>query len=584
MVIIFFVILIAHLLILRPTFHIGLSGDDYLAINDYLFALAQDPGAHLISWKFLLSPYGMADTIVGILYQSIGLKSVYFYLLSFVLRTLAVFSFYPLLNYFTKNKLAIFISMLFFALTTAGLETSNWAFNMASYISIFFLNLFITTYFKSKELTSTKFLFLSFLLFFLTIVTQPIRMTGLPIFLVLIEIFWLIFHHKFTDIRWSLFQLIGISLTFILILSIGNSIGNGHNLFERINSTWGNTLNGGTATPSKLISSGQYQIIINPIIQIGSVLLPDSMIPHALELVHPEYSDLNILKIWVVALLISWLLKKCVSKLDNKFLILTAFLTFIWIIAVKILLATLGLGSYQNVAGVHWSLIGGFTLIMLLEVIFYYRNEKAGIALFTSFSWLFCSFLLAWMRFPLTVQITTQRYLIVTAVAIAILFGTTVSLGETRKKQLILSSVICALILIQGIASFNYLMDLRYNRDTAIATKIHRSFPKISQLKTHNSPLVFYFEGSDYKILYQNILFGFPAFVAIEQHLKFDPTLVYTDNWLEIVSAYQNGQSIARFNNPVKPVPIENIYSYRINDQNELVDTTDQTRIKLKGL
>lgn len=101
-------------LTLSPVFHIGLYGDDWLAIFRYVVHVSPQANEGWNLFTYYLTPYGSQDIIMGLLYSNFGSNGFYFEITSYIFRLIAAFSLYPIVFYLTKNKLATFFSMLFF--------------------------------------------------------------------------------------------------------------------------------------------------------------------------------------------------------------------------------------------------------------------------------------------------------------------------------------------------------------------------------------------------------------------------------------------------------------------------------------
>ena len=150
---IFFVVLV-NLFLFLPSFQLALFGDDWLTLWRYSIYLGPKASGGWNHFTYLFTSYGPQDILMGLLQKVFGYQSIYYYLTSFILRLLAAFSLYPLIMYLTKNKLSAYFSITFFLVTTIGIETTNWVFNMPSYISIVFLNMKLK--YEKKIINSRK--------------------------------------------------------------------------------------------------------------------------------------------------------------------------------------------------------------------------------------------------------------------------------------------------------------------------------------------------------------------------------------------------------------------------------------------
>lgn len=162
----------------------SLSGDDWLALYRYITTF------HTFFDHFNISKYmgnyDAANILMGLIYRIFEFNPFPYYLTSFIFRILASLSFYPIIFALTKNKLASVLSVLFFSINYIGIETTNWVFNMTTYISVSLFNLFL--YLNIKEVISFKSMIKQAIIVFLAFFFTPNRMHALVFITPLIEI------------------------------------------------------------------------------------------------------------------------------------------------------------------------------------------------------------------------------------------------------------------------------------------------------------------------------------------------------------------------------------------------------------
>ena len=259
------IIITLSLLAFYPTFNLSLFGDDWMTFWRYLQYLGPSSSRQWNHISYFLTSYGPQDIIMGLLQKVYGFNSFNYQLTSYILRLIASFSLYPVAWYLTKNKLAAFFAVTFFSITAIGLETTDWVFNMPSYIAIIFLNLFFYFYLRLTKEQNVRLLIPTGIFFFAAILSQPIRMHGVLPFILMMELFWLWQNYSYGKLKQMLIRLgCLLSLFLFILLVLSNSpVVTGGGLFTD-----------GVRAISELINKGTTNFLLNPIITIGSLFVP----------------------------------------------------------------------------------------------------------------------------------------------------------------------------------------------------------------------------------------------------------------------------------------------------------------------
>lgn len=566
---VFLPVLLASLVVFRKSFLLGFGGDDYLSLLDFFKGTGHQS---LFNLKFFLWQYGPQDTIFAWIYKLFGINPTPFFLISFLMRMVAAASFYPLIYSLTKSKSASFISMLFFALSLAGIETTSWSFNMFVYLVIALLNIFFKKYLQHIKKPTNKGKLLFPLFIFSLVVLAPTRLTGLIFFIPLIELFLIIKNQNANQLRISILRIALAALTILFILLIGNSIAPGENFSERFS----NLVFNHTATETYTDNIGNY---LHPIQQITTILIPVQDIS-PFEVIYDKPISKTVL--YLLTFTISFLYLNLVF--DNKFKIrLSLLVGLVWTLFSLAMLDSNRL-VFATGASYVFTLIGGYLVILFINL-YLAAREYLRIPLALGALWIVASIALFWNRFPGGVYLSDHRYLIVPLVGVCIIVGLSYNIVSEQKKLYYLIPILL-LIFLQAKGTYRYLSNLSNDRSKKISQSVIADFPEISTLSESakaGHPLVFYFTSNNPQILYHNVMFGFPAIIAITQQMNSFPNLVYTDDWKEIVSDYKTGEGLSRFNYDKSPVPVENIFSYHL-DSNRLIETTKTTRDNLLNL
>lgn len=264
-------IFLLSFIVLLPSLGLGLFGDDWLAFFRYIQVLGPKSSGAYNHFSYFLTPYGAQDILMGLLQKVYGLNSSLYYFTSFIFRITAAFSFYPLVFYLTRNKIATFFAIAFFAVTVTGFDTTNWVFNMPSYITIVLFNFCLYFFLKARGEKKYISLVISGIFYYLAYIITPIRMHGSLPFIFFLESFWLMQNrnlHNFKKvfIRFGLFLII-----FLIIRYTGQSQGPPQEASERLNI--------GIQTMLSLIRQGRFDSIFYPVIMFAGLIIPDFLLP-----------------------------------------------------------------------------------------------------------------------------------------------------------------------------------------------------------------------------------------------------------------------------------------------------------------
>lgn len=551
-------IILISLIALRPSFNIALTGDDYLGLWRYHTTIAD----YKSNLRYFFTDYGPQDFGTLIIHNFVDFQPQYYYYISYILRLVAAFSFFPLIYLLTKRKFIGFFCVLFFATTVTGIETTDWSFNMPSYIGIAFMNLALYFFF-------TKQVIFYYLFSILAIIIQPIRLSVLPIILVTFSFVFILIKSETSKIKLFLTSLL-ILFTFLVINNFAQYGGpaglKGQDVFSKL-----------TANFQTQLSTYGPNIFLNPIGQLGNTLIPTLYIPSWMELLtHKKMLVLGIgsFVLFSIAFLT---MHKILARRLSLLSLLIFILGVCWTLLIWYLLLskTPQAKPTSDIISIFW---GGYVLIIGLRLfIFEWKNHLFKKLIILSLLIIFTSYVAPWLRDPNQMQPTHSRYLIVSAAGITLLIS---SLLVLARKHRIIIPPIALLLVINIILTNKYFSHLEVVRNAHLTLNIRRSIPAYKS----TGPEVYYFESDQPEILYHSIMFGFPVIMYYENNLENIWNIVYTTDWNEVVSAYKDGNSLKRFGaSPIAPVALNNIHSFKINF-GKVEDTTEETISRLKDL
>ncbi len=441
------IIILVSLLVFYPTFNLALFGDDWYTLWRYLYFLGPKSSGEYNYLTYLITSYGSQDIVMGLLYNLFGNYSTPYYIISYLLRMVATISLIPIAFYLTKNKFAAFLAALFFSITPIGLETTNWVFNMPVYVSIAFFNLFLYFFLVFQKNNKIKFFITCLIFFLLAHIASPIRMTGLLVFTIFLEIFFVLQGLKKKK---QFLKEVGLFLLIFMLINLTSGIATSVPKSRATFFVSGiNTISTGVETIQHLLTKNSFDFIFYPLLTIGRMVIPDTTT--IISITSGAFSLLiNLIYLYLIFLLVGFLLFKSSDKLNMNFYrktILFGFILNLIIMAVyQFNKSTLSVNSIISIV------VGGYLLIIGIALFLCTRkNNSISTALFISISWTIVSFIFTWFRAPETVMPTVHRYLIVSAVGISLLFATIFSLGKNIKYRILLFYLISILIIIVSI-------------------------------------------------------------------------------------------------------------------------------------
>ncbi len=568
----FLLVFIISFLVIYPSFHIGLYGDDWLAIFRYVVHVLPPGGWNIFS--YYLTPYGSQDILMGILYQNFGTEAFYYEVTAYFLRLLAAFSLYPIVFHFTKSKLATFFAILFFSITTIGFDSTGWLLTMPTYLTIAFFNFFLYYYILSQETHRVQSLIISGFFFYLAYITASARMIGAPLFILSLEVFWLLQDHTFKSLKSSLIR---IGLIFVVMLVIGTSgysLGSSGDWFGRLNSSF--------TIINNLISQGRSEFILYPIVTIGGMFIPNFAFPSIQINTKREMLLSVALPAIISFFFLLFILKTNIDKFKKDSLYKYLAAALIWILIVFIF-RKLNIVNFSSSNLILMAVAGGLSIIIWGILAVKYRTQKNILnGLFISFSWTLSSFFLAWFWNPASYIDTTHRYLTTSAVGISIFLAIIISLGKKHKNQLFLFLLLSLFIVLHITSTKTYIGKLLATHSQKTVDKIWSSIPYIPEVG--RKPVILYFERDDTNasVLGDAVMFGYPFHIALLYKLtESDKFPGATDNWKDVVSAVKDGHSLKAYGYPPEPIPIENVYAFHLQGRDNLINITDKVRQKL---
>src|SRR3990167_7588045 len=573
-----FSILLISLFTLYPSFNLALFGDDWLVIYRYV----SDVGSISVGFsKHLheyLSPYGPTQVFMGLLAQLYNYDSTSYYITSYLFRLFAAFSLFPITFYLTRNKLSAFFAVLFFSVTTTGFDTTNWVFNMTSYLAIGFISLFLFFYLRSKKEGGTIFLVPAIILLYLAYITSSIRMHATLPLLIILEVFWNLQERNLLFFRKSFIRLALVLVTILFIRFTGASFGQPTEAADRIRE--------GTNTFKLFLSQGRYDFLAYPLATLGSIFIPDAILPFQSQVSSITNYIINIvLPILLIFSTASRFLIKLTHGLKKGFFGILFALMITWTIIAIVFyrgnISTFSSATYNSLV-----LIGGY--IFILGAIFIIKNIKlksTATLLILSLAWILLSYLYAWLWRP-ELYLTTNRYLIVGAAGAAIFLSGLISLGNSKRNQITIFVIFASLLIMHIYSTRMYEYQLiSFGHGQEISNKIWASIPYMPEISKKEKVSVFYFvgDGTNGSIIHDSITFGFPPHMALLYNITDNNKVpVVLESWEDVVSAVTDGKAFIRhYGVAIDPIPVDNVYVFKLEGKDHLINLTTKAREEL---
>lgn len=574
------VITILGFFALKDSFRLTLFGDDWLVFWRYNYHLGPESLKEFNYLTYFLTVYGPEDMSLGIFQSLFHYNAVPYFTVSFILRTLAAISIFPLVYTLTKDKLAGFIASLFFAISVIGIETTNWVFNMPSYLAIITLNFFLIILVNRKIISKKKILLLG-LLFYLTFIIQPIRMTGLPIITMILLLYWLVEKFSFSTFKSILIRVGIIVLAFLLVKFGGQSLGTSSEMVQRVVT--------GITTIIQQVSAGNFAILLNPFIILGSFFLPD-ILWNKLHFFRSGISMTLSLYLPFLAVFTAFtaLVYKRLSldKNSRSFLIANLSGGILWTLFVRFI-SKQDFIHLNDPYMIGAAILGGYFIILMLTLLKHYFKKPQGQLILLALCVSVFSFIVPWLFTPIGVFSTIHRYLILSSMGIGLFWASMVYLFKRSKLIYLLLPFLLVAFVFQIQANHFFFSQLVISRGNDIAgtiwTQLSRELPDIKNEKT---PLVFYFAGdtTNSDTVNDAITFGFPPHIAVMYNVyhDFDRIPIPVSEYTELVDIVTTGKPMNKYGRKQTPLSIDQIYAFKLEGRTKLINITQETRAELE--
>lgn len=498
----------------RKSLSLSLYGDDWLVIAKYWAGNGSTSGYGYAYWdpRLYISNYGFQN-FTALLYKLITTDPLIYFVLSLLLRALSALGVFIFANKVIGRKIA-FLSASFYATSVVGAETTDWVYNMNTYLGIFVALVGLSFLILRK---SAKDLILGIILSILGYGIVPIRLYILPIVILVLEFFRINFKDK-RSIFYSIFiaaAIAGVPFFFLKLFfpAAGWQSINTLQISEGINQAY------------KMLLSGRFDFLFYPFTNLGQLLLPFGA---------KELESLG----WEIIKKSNFLIYgSIVTFIGGIFIYITlgstiikSFITALKISSVLIILLRV-ITKYQgqwflnNFPNFLWAYIGGlFLLIIFLYIWDSIKKRNINEVLFFLVGFFFLlTFLVPWSYNPLANFGAEGRYMAAPAVGLSLILVRLLVNNFSKSTNLVKFTKISFLVflmIIQIISVNIYFNQKLSGRSRFLNDKIFNQI-KTSIPSLPSDATVFYFENVPHETYEQLLRFGFGYHLHLLYNNKF---------------------------------------------------------------
>ncbi len=561
---------------LKKTLNLALYGDDWEQLYNLWLSFDVTKTLSFFDIKSYLSPYWPQYLFLGIIKHFAGYEPSAYFISSLFLRILATISLFFLIKKITTKTLPAYLSTLIFTLSAAGLQTTDWVFNMNTYAGVFFLNFSIILYLKLRELNNLFFLYyILFVVFFtLALGIVPVRMHGAVIFLGVVELFLTFFVDKVEKFRLNKFFLLRIitpAVILLILIRLGSFGSSGDNL----------ALTSNLVYLGEMIQKGRYDVLFYFFGIIGNFAFPDTLMGNI------AYGRLSVLALYFF---FADSLLTIAVRGGKKIFIYLLISSFLEIILGKLISIWNPLISTVNII----SILTGVHLI-LTSLIFFWQFKKTNllqvVSIIIGLIWLISFSFLYWIRTPYLIIETTGRYMTMGAFGFSILLAGLIWLmversrytGKVKILTIFVSMVLLLFWLKTNFDAANvYLTGLETNRNIELSNKAWGALLQNVPSVDKNHPSVFYFTTDNPTAIYMVFSFGFPMRGGLLYGITdWQNSPIPTVNYEELFKMVSSGEILKTLHGRrPDPVPLSRVFAFDLRN-GELTPITDQVRQQL---
>lgn len=564
-------VLIISVFTFRDSLSLSLFGDDWLVL--YIF---KNQALH---WSSYLSPYGPTYLLMGVIDKFFGLNPFPYFVTSLFFRYLAAVFLYALIFLLTRNRLSAFAAGLFWAVSEIGIETTNWVFNMNSYLGLSLFLITVIFLLKYHQTFKKRYLAISVSFLFLSVIAVPVRMHGAFIVLFLMELFYLFSGWRGLVSLKKFFLINLIWFCSFLILSGWRVFGSGSGNFDTY-------IGKGLRENAIATQNGNYSHLLLPLTTIGNMLFTDQFMNN-IQIPRVIYKTQNLswMKSFLAPLSIIFSLVFVILGallVERQKRIIFAIVSSVLIFALALIINSFVRNNIYSMSpnSIFLTLAGGAFIILSTLLIVFTKQKNIKTGLFLGLIWLVGFAAVPMIFTPLSYIPSSMRYIILPGVAIPIVVGLLFTLAKSTTQKILLLILISPVYLIQYYSTQAYFKNLLVSRSESISQVIWENILTKLPVMDPKKDYLFYFEpknGND-SIVRDVITFGFIPRMIVYGKTPDRPGGIYVvERPREFISAITDGEELKRFNWGIaKKIDVNNSFAFSLESDYSLTDIKSQ--------
>lgn len=270
-VILIVLVILINFSLLKVVLNNGFTTEEWLLLFDYKTIGA---GADFLDKVFKIAAgrgiyYATYIIYIGILESLFKDSYMAYQLTNILLKILASLSVFPLVLIIFKRRALAFLTTILYAMSYSSAGSLQFAVKGIDYLAIFFMNIFLISYYYSITTKRRLFLCISSILLFLCFILSPIRIYPLLVSIILFEIVIWLKRKGFVGLITALSRLLFLLYPYLLIF-----------LFMLL--TFPKFTTSYASNPLllfKFITDGNYQLLLSPIAGFGYTFLTNDFWP-----------------------------------------------------------------------------------------------------------------------------------------------------------------------------------------------------------------------------------------------------------------------------------------------------------------